>query len=63
MELNYLNNCANFKSIVDLTFKKSPLQKKKILNSTNLILHGVGAFGNAIQKLEEYNLREEFNKV
>ena len=31
MELNFLNNYANFKSIVDLTFKKSPLQKKKIL--------------------------------
>ena len=29
MELNFLNNYRNFKSIVDLTFKKSPLQKKK----------------------------------
>ena len=31
MELNFLNNYTNFKSIVDITFKKSPLQKKKIL--------------------------------
>ena len=31
MELNFLSNYTNFKSIVDLTFKKSPLQKKKIL--------------------------------
>ena len=29
MELNFLNNYTNFKSIVDLTFKKSHLQKKK----------------------------------
>ena len=32
--------------------------KKKIVSSSNVILPGVGAFGNAIQKLEEYNLRE-----
>ena len=31
MELNYLNNYANFKSIVELVIKKSHLQKKKIL--------------------------------
>jgi len=29
---------------------------KKILNSTHVILPGVGSFGNAMQKLEEYNL-------
>tara|TARA_B100001123_G_C15337708_1_gene1033500 strand:+ start:898 stop:1533 length:636 start_codon:yes stop_codon:yes gene_type:complete len=29
---------------------------KKILNSSNVILPGVGAFGNAIKQLEEYNL-------
>ena len=31
---------------------------KKIINSSHLILPGVGAFGNAIKKLEEYNLRK-----
>ena len=31
MELDYLNNYANFKSIVELVIKKSHLQKKKIL--------------------------------
>ena len=31
---------------------------KKILSSSNVILPGVGAFGNAIKKLEEYNLRQ-----
>ena len=31
MELNYLNNYSNFKSIVELVIKKSHLQKKKIL--------------------------------
>ena len=29
MELDYLNNYANFKSIVELVIKKSHLQKKK----------------------------------
>ena len=31
---------------------------KKIKNSSHVILPGVGAFGNAINKLEEYNLKE-----
>ena len=31
---------------------------KKIKNSSHVILPGVGAFGNAIKKLEEYNLKE-----
>ena len=30
--------------------------KKKILNSSYLILPGVGAFGNAVKQLEKYNL-------
>ena len=30
---------------------------KKIINSSHVILPGVGAFGNAIKQLEEYNLR------
>tara|TARA_B100001996_G_C18552327_1_gene551312 strand:- start:155 stop:790 length:636 start_codon:yes stop_codon:yes gene_type:complete len=30
--------------------------RKKIINSSNLILPGVGAFGNAMKKLEEYEL-------
>jgi len=30
--------------------------KKSIINSSHLILPGVGAFGNAMQKLEQYNL-------
>ena len=30
MELNFLNNYTNFKSIVDLIFKKSHLKKKKL---------------------------------
>ena len=30
--------------------------KKKILNSSHVILPGVGAFGNATQQLEKYNL-------
>ena len=31
--------------------------EKKILNSSHVILPGVGAFGNAIKQLEKYNLR------
>mgnify|MGYP001418168569 CR=1 FL=1 len=31
--------------------------KHKIINSSNLILPGVGAFGNAIEKLEKNNLK------
>jgi len=31
--------------------------KKKILDSSNIILPGVGAFGNAIKKLEKYDLQ------
>jgi len=31
--------------------------KKKILNSSHVILPGVGAFGNAIRQLEKYNLQ------
>ena len=30
--------------------------EKKIINSSNVILPGVGAFGNAMQQLEKYNL-------
>ena len=30
MELNFLNNYTNFKSIVDQVIKKLPLQKKNI---------------------------------
>jgi len=40
--------------------------KKKIINSSNVILPGVGAFGNAIQKLEEHNLQNtilEYSKL
>ena len=31
--------------------------KKKIMNSSHVILPGVGAFGNAIKQLEKYNLQ------
>ena len=31
--------------------------EKKILNSSHVILPGVGAFGNDIKQLEKYNLR------
>jgi len=31
--------------------------KKKILNSSHVILPGVGAFGNAMKQLEKYNLQ------
>ena len=31
---------------------------KKIINASHVILPGVGAFGNAIKKLEEYNLHQ-----
>ena len=40
--------------------------KKKIINSSHLILPGVGAFGNAIKKLEEYKLKNtilEYTKL
>ncbi len=30
--------------------------KKKIMNSSHVILPGVGAFGDAMKKLEKYNL-------
>ena len=30
---------------------------KKIINSSHVILPGVGAFGNAIKQIEKYNLR------
>ena len=32
--------------------------KKKIINSSNLILPGVGAFGNAMQQLDKHNLQD-----
>jgi len=40
--------------------------KKKILNSSHVILPGVGAFGNAINLIDEYNLRDtilEYAKI
>ena len=35
---------------------------KKIINSSYVVLPGVGAFGNAIKKLEKYNLRNTILK-
>ena len=32
--------------------------KKKIMNSTNVILPGVGAFGNAMKQINKYNLKD-----
>ena len=32
--------------------------KKKIIDSSNVILPGVGAFGHAMQQLEKYNLHK-----
>ena len=32
--------------------------KNKIINSTHLILPGVGAFGSAMQEIEKYNLQD-----
>ena len=36
---------------------ESTHDKKKIINSSHVILPGVGAFGNAMKQLEEYNLQ------
>ena len=36
---------------------KTTHDEKNIINSSHLILPGVGAFGNAMQKLEKYNLQ------
>ena len=65
MELNFLNNYRNFKSIVDLTFKKSPLQKKKILkfhkNIDNSYFVKAEEFAKAFkQYLKNENISLEF---
>jgi len=41
-------------------------ENKMIINSSHVILPGVGAFGNAIEQLEKYNLRDtilEYTKL
>ena len=34
-------------------------EKNKIINSSYLILPGVGAFGNAMKQIEKYNLQDK----
>ena len=63
--------CSNILSLVRalefLSYKGEVTSDcKKILNSSHVILPGVGAFGNAMKKLEEHNLCQtilEYSKL